>query len=91
MRRWSDLPTAVRIAVFPLLMGAALALRTFFAQNVMPPPERMQGEATQAYRYGPRWFPGEGIPRIDPLACTARAFSHGQTSLFEEYLADPAP
>lgn len=68
-------------------MGAALALRTFFAQNVMPPPERMQGEATQAYRYALMVSRGEGIPRIDPLAMYPEGFPTGQNSLFEEYLA----
>jgi hypothetical protein len=87
MRRWSDLPTAVRIAVFPLLMGAALLFRAFFSQNVMPPPERMQGEATQAYRYALMVSRGEGIPRIDPLVMHPEGFPTGQNSLFEEYLA----
>lgn len=68
-------------------MGAALAFRAFFSVNVMPPPQLMQGEATQAFRYSAMVSRGEGIPRVDPMSMHPEGFPTGQNSIFEEYLA----
>lgn len=61
--------------------------RFHFSQYVMPPPSRMQGEATQAYRYALMVSRGEPIPATDPLVMHPRGFPTGQNSIFEEYIA----
>ena len=87
MALWSDRSITVRPALIFLLMGAALAFRAYFAVQVMPPPLRMQGEATQAYRYSLLVSQGEGIPGLDTLAMHPEGFVTSQNSIFEEYVA----
>lgn len=89
MARWSEpfsSPVA-RFATLLLFMGAAVAFRAFFSVHVMPPPQLMQGEATQAYRYTAMISRGEGVPRVDPMSMHPEGFPTGQNSIFEEYIA----
>lgn len=89
MARWSELfpPPTARIATLFLFMVAALSFRSYFSLIVMPPPQLMQGEATQAYRYSEMVSRGEGIPRVDAMAMHPEGFPTGQNSIFEEYIA----
>lgn len=70
-----------------LLMAGGAVFRTVFAETVMPPPERMQGETTQAYRYAEMVSSGTGIPRLDTLVMRPGGMVTGENSIFEEYLA----
>ena len=70
-----------------LLMAGGAVFRTVFAEAVMPPPERMQGETTQAYRYAEMVSSGTGIPRLDTLVMRPGGMVTGENSIFEEYLA----
>lgn len=89
MARWSEpFPSSIaRTATLFLVMAAALAFRAYFSLSIMPPPNLMQGEATQAYRYSEMVSRGEGIPRIDTMAMHPGGFPTGQNSIFEEYIA----
>lgn len=87
MPRRPDLPILSRAAALLVLMGAVLGFRLYFSTSVLPPPARMQGEATQAYRYARLVSLGEGIPETDPLAMHPRGFPTGQNSIFQEYIA----
>lgn len=87
MARWSDRGSFACAAAVMLLMAAALGFRAFFASAFMPPPQRMQGEATQAYRYSLMVSRGEPVPAVDPMAMHPGGFHTGQNSIFEEYIA----
>ena len=87
MARWPDIPLPIRLTAVLLLMSSALVFRVNFSTRVMPPPARMQGEATQAYRYARMVSRGENIPGIDTMAMHPRGFPTGQNSIFEEYIA----
>ncbi|MBD3369849.1 hypothetical protein GF402_05740 [Candidatus Fermentibacteria bacterium] len=79
--------TLLLTASILLVIGAGYLYRSWFAAQVMPPPTRMQGETTQAYRYARMVAEGETIPDIDPLVMHPRGFPTGQNSILEEYLA----
>jgi hypothetical protein len=78
------LTTAVALL---LIVGCGFVFRTLFAAAVMPPPPRMQGETTQAYRYAKMVSSGRGIPETDPLVLHPEGFRTGRNSILEEYLA----
>ena len=77
--------------LLPLILTAILAsgflFRNWFSRSVMPPPERMQAETTQSYRYARMVSMEGGIPGRDSLAMHPRGMVPSQNSIFEEYLA----
>lgn len=82
--RLTKLSTA---AALLLLIACGFLFRTLFAGRVMPPPPRMQGETTQAYRYARMISQGKEIPVTDPLVLHPEGFATGRNSIFEEYIA----
>lgn len=81
-------PGAVPTASLLLaLTAAALLIRIWFSTAILPPPPRMQGETTQAFRYSLLISRGEGIPAVDSLVMYPRGMRTGENSIFEEYLA----
>ena len=81
--------TAV-IVLLAAALAAGYAFRSWFASSVMPPPDRMQAETTQSYRYA-RMFSMEGsIPPLDSLVMHPDGFRTSQNSIFEEYIAGGA-
>lgn len=75
------------LIILMLLMAGGYLFRTVFAQSVMPPPARMQGETTQAYRYTSMISEGKGIPAVDSLVMRPSGMRTGENSIFEEYIA----
>ncbi|NLP04732.1 hypothetical protein GX411_02115 [Candidatus Fermentibacteria bacterium] len=69
------------------LTAAAFVLRSWFSTGVLPPPPRMQGETTQAFRYTQMVSNGEDIPAVDSLVMYPGGMRTGENSIFEEYLA----
>jgi hypothetical protein len=69
------------------LVTGGFVFRTVFAVSVMPPPSRMQGETTQAYRYTEMVSNGTGIPAVDTLVMRPDGMITGENSIFEEYIA----
>jgi hypothetical protein len=68
-------------------MAAGYLFRNWFAGSVMPPPDRMQAETTQAYRYA-RMFSEDGsIPGRDRMVMHPDFMVTSQNSIFEEYVA----
>jgi hypothetical protein len=87
-------PVTERAAPAPatalLLTGLTLAaylLRSYFAGWVLPPPPRMQGETTQAWRYSLLVSEGRPIPDVDSLVMYPDGMATGENSIFEEYVA----
>ena len=78
-------PAAVWI-ILPAIIGGLL-FRSWFASEVMPPPPRMQGETTQAYRYAMLVADGEEIPALDTLVMHPGGMRTGENSILEEYIA----
>lgn len=74
------------IWLLPIMMGAFF-FRTYFAQRIMPPPARMQGETTQAYRYTKMLAEGNPIPEVDRMVMYPSGMITSQNSIFEEYIA----
>lgn len=70
-----------------LVIGVGYLYRSWFSGQVMPPPDRMQGETTQAYRYARMVAEGDGIPDTDAMVMHPDGFDTGQNSILEEYLA----
>jgi len=88
MRAQADTKNNLRIIILLLfLVAGGFAFRTVFAQSVMRPPSRMQGETTQAYRYTRMVSDGEGIPALDTLVMRPGGMMTTENSLFEEYIA----
>ena len=88
MRASVDLRNKTLITFLLLvIIAGGYVFRTVFATAVMPPPLRMQGETTQAYRYTALVSSGEGIPAVDSLVMRPDGMITGQNSIFEEYLA----
>ncbi len=75
------------IVLLFLLLAGGFLFRTVFAQGVMPPPARMQGETTQAYRYTKMISDGRSIPHVDSLVNHPVGLNTGENSIFEEYIA----
>ncbi len=70
-----------------LLVAGGFVFRSVFAISVMPPPARMQGETTQAYRYTKMVSNGSGIPAVDTLVMRPQGLITAENSIFEEYIA----
>ncbi len=88
MRGRADTRSTVRIVLLLLfLVAGGFAFRTVFAQSVMPPPSRMQGETTQAYRYTRLISEGNGVPAVDSLVMRPEGMRTAENSIFEEYIA----
>jgi len=88
MRASADLhKKADTVLLLMILLAGGFVFRSFFADSVMPPPERMQGETTQAYRYSAMVSEGREIPRIDSLVMRPDGMVTGENSIFEEYVA----
>ncbi len=88
MRARADLTKKFSILLLLLfLVAGGFVFRTVFAQSVMQPPSRMQGETTQAYRYTRMISNGEQIPEIDTLVMRPDGFATTENSIFEEYIA----
>ncbi len=88
MRGRADTRFTVRIVLLLLfLVAGGFAFRTVFAQSVMPPPSRMQGETTQAYRYTRLISEGNGVPAVDSLVMRPEGMRTAENSIFEEYIA----
>lgn len=88
MRAQADTKTNKRIIILLLfLVAGGFAFRTVFAQSVMRPPSRMQGETTQAYRYTRMVSEGRGIPAVDTLVMRPNGMITAENSVFEEYIA----
>ena len=75
------------IVILLFLMAGGYLFRTVFAESVMIPPARMQGETTQAYRYTSMISSGEGVPAVDSLVMSPGGMRTGENSIFEEYIA----
>ncbi len=75
----------------PLLLAAiavsSIILRTWFSSEVLPPPPRMQGETTQAYRYARMISEGLPVPSTDTLVMHPGGMDTSENSIFEEYAA----
>ncbi len=83
-----DKKTHIRVfIILLLLLAGGYAFRTVFASSVMPPPGRMQGETTQAYRYTKMISTGMGIPEVDSLVMAPAGLITAENSIFEEYIA----
>ncbi len=80
-----------RAAAVVLALAAAVALgllfRLWFSSSVMPPPPRMQGETTQAYRYARMVSERGYVPAVDPMVMHPEGFRVYRNSVFEEYIA----
>ncbi|MCK5131519.1 MAG: hypothetical protein KAR40_05145 [Candidatus Sabulitectum sp.] len=88
MRARADTKTHIRVALLLLfLVAGGFAFRSVFATSVMPPPSRMQGETTQAYRYTRMISEGTGVPSVDTLVMRPNGFTTAENSIFEEYIA----
>jgi len=73
-----------------LLLAAilsALLMRYWFSTGILPPPPRMQGETTQAYRYASMIAEGGTVPAVDSLVMHPAGFETAENSIFEEYIA----
>ncbi|PIE51703.1 hypothetical protein CSA37_04900 [Candidatus Fermentibacteria bacterium] len=70
-----------------LITAGGFVFRTVFATAVLPPPDRMQGETTQALRYTEMVSSGQGIPEVDSLVMRPYGMNTGENSIFEEYIA----
>jgi len=75
------------VAFIILIMFAAFIFRSWFASDILPPPGRMQGETTQAYRYSRMISKGEPIPSTDIMVMHPEGMNTGENSIFEEYIA----
>lgn len=88
MRASADTQKLIRSFLLLLfLIAGGFAFRTVFAESVMIPPLRMQGETTQAYRYTAMISDGRGVPSLDTLVLRPQGFHTGENSIFEEYIA----
>ncbi len=68
-------------------VSAGYLFRFWFAQEVMPPSDKMQTETTQSYRYA-RMISEEGsIPHLDTLVMHPAGLNTSENSIFEEYIA----
>jgi hypothetical protein len=79
--------TSISALILLSVMVCAFFFRSWFATSVMPPPQRMQGETTQAFRYTGMVSSGEGIPAVDSLVMHPDGMRTGENSIFEEYIA----
>jgi len=77
------LPTAL---ILTGLLVAAYLMRSWFAGWILPPPPRMQGETTQAWRYSLLVAEGRPIPAVDSLVMYPEGMATGENSIFEEYI-----
>ena len=75
------------VALMLALLALGYGFRLLFATSVLPPPARMQGETTQAYRYARMVSMGEEIPQIDRRVMHPDGLNTGENSIFEEYVA----
>ena len=88
MRAQADTRNLLTVSFLLLfLVAGGYIFRTVFAQTVMPPPARMQGETTQAYRYTRMVSQGQGIPSVDHLVMRPEGMVTSENSIFEEYIA----
>lgn len=88
MRASAELQNKTRTTVLLLLLVAGgYVFRSVFSVSVMPPPSRMQGETTQAYRYAAMISSGEAVPAVDSLVMRPAGMNTGENSIFEEYIA----
>ena len=88
MRARADLKTKFSVLLLLMvLIAGGFVFRTVFSSSVMPPPTRMQGETTQAYRYTRMISNGEGIPVVDTQVMRPFGFITAENSIFEEYIA----
>ncbi len=90
MHAFRDGPTGRTLSPVILLAFAifsAFLLRSWFADTVLPPPPRMQGETTQSYRYASMISRGEPIPAVDPMVMHPEGMTTSDNSIFEEYIA----
>lgn len=83
-RRTGVLTTAILLVA---AVAAGFLFRNLVASNVLPPPERMQAETTQAYRYAELFSMTGRIPRVDTLVMHPRGMYTFHNSIFEEYVA----
>jgi len=70
-----------------MMMASAYVFRSWFSETVLPAPDRMQGETTQAYRYAAMVSEGTGIPALDRMVMYPEGLRTSENSIFEEYLA----
>lgn len=68
-------------------MLLSFAFRLYFSSEILPPPRRMQGETTQAYRYVRDISTGTGIPNVDLTVMHPTGMNTSENSIFEEYIA----
>ncbi|MCD6589155.1 MAG: hypothetical protein J7K88_11460 [Candidatus Fermentibacteraceae bacterium] len=88
MHAQADSRSKLRTALLLLfLVAGGFVFRSVFATSVMPPPPRMQGETTQAYRYTRMVSNGSGIPAVDTLVMRPQGLITAENSIFEEYIA----
>jgi hypothetical protein len=88
MRALADTKAIIRTVFLLLfLIAGGFVFRSVFALSVLPPPARMQGETTQAYRYTRMVSEGNAIPALDTLVMLPSGMNTGENSIFEEYIA----
>jgi hypothetical protein len=75
------------VAFIFLIVISAFFFRSWFASDILPPPGRMQGETTQAYRYSSMISEGEPVPSTDIMVMHPEGMNTGENSIFEEYIA----
>jgi hypothetical protein len=80
-------PALVTALLLAGIISGAFLLRSYFAGWILPPPPRMQGETTQAYRYSLMVSEGVPVPAVDSLVMYPDGFRTGENSIFEEYVA----
>jgi len=88
MRASADTKDLTRqVLLLLILIAGGFVFRSVFAASVLPPPARMQGETTQAYRYARMISSGQEIPEVDTLVMLPSGMRTEENSIFEEYIA----
>ena len=84
-----SLPKTRLFTIFFLIISIAFSFvfRLYFSSEILPPPRRMQGETTQAYRYVRDISTGSGVPDIDTMVMYPTGMNTSENSIFEEYIA----
>jgi len=81
----------IRVLLVAIALIASIALgflfRSWFADSIMPPSDRMQTETTQSYRYARMISLDGSIPETDSLVMYPDGMNTSENSIFEEYIA----
>jgi len=77
------------IVVLLLILSISISFtfRLYFSNDILPPPARMQGETTQAYRYVRMVSGSNNIPETDMMVMHPSGMDTSENSILEEYIA----